>query len=153
MTAAQTIQLKLSTYRQRLNELLGVETRSSEQQTEMETLTKEVSAKEPELRAALAAEIRTTNETYVDGSDARRPWNCARLIHAASPGQVFSRRFTRAGTRTDARRKYKIISVLVETNCHTPCSKSAHKRRHRRTWQLNRPRLSNRFSVRRQPRF
>ena len=56
MTAAQTIQVKLSTCRQRLNELLQVETRSAEEQTEMEALTNEVSAKEPELRAALAAE-------------------------------------------------------------------------------------------------
>ena len=56
MTAAQTIQIRLSECRQRLNELLGIETRSAEEQTEMETLTNEVSAKEPELRAALAAE-------------------------------------------------------------------------------------------------
>ena len=55
MTAAQTIQLKLSSCRQRLNELLQVETRSAEEQTEMETLTNEVSVQEPELRAALAA--------------------------------------------------------------------------------------------------
>ena len=45
MTTAQTIEVKLSTCRQRLNELLQVETRSAEEQTEMETLTKEVSAK------------------------------------------------------------------------------------------------------------
>ena len=56
MTVAQQITLKLSTCRQRLNELLQVETRSAEEQTEMEALTNEVSAKEPELRAALAAE-------------------------------------------------------------------------------------------------
>ena len=56
MTAAQTIQIKLSSCRQRLNELLQVEERSAEEQTEMETLTNEVSAREPELRAALAAE-------------------------------------------------------------------------------------------------
>ena len=56
MTKAQTIQLRLSECRQKLNDLLQVETRSAEQQTEMETLTKEVSAKEPELRAAFAAE-------------------------------------------------------------------------------------------------
>ena len=58
MTAAQTIQIKLSSCRQRLNELLQVEERSAEEQTEMETLTNEVSAREPELRAALAAEAR-----------------------------------------------------------------------------------------------
>ena len=57
MTAAQTIEIRLSTCRQRLNELLQVETRSDEQQTEMETLTTEVGVKEPELRAALAAEV------------------------------------------------------------------------------------------------
>ena len=58
--------LKLSSCRQRLNELLQIETRSAEQQTEMETLTKEVSAKEPELRAALAA-TPDPNETHVAG--------------------------------------------------------------------------------------
>ena len=46
----------MSECRQRLNELLGIETRTDEQNTEMETLTAEVSAKEPELRAAIAAE-------------------------------------------------------------------------------------------------
>ena len=56
MTPAQTIMLKLSTCRQRINELLGVEDRSAEQDTEMETLTADVSKREPELRAALAAE-------------------------------------------------------------------------------------------------
>ena len=56
MTVAQTIMLKISSARQRLNELLQVETRSAEEQTEMETLTAEVSKCEPELRAALAAE-------------------------------------------------------------------------------------------------
>ena len=56
MSAAQTIQIRLSECRQRLNTLLQTETRSAEEQTEMETLTNEVSAKEPELRAALAAE-------------------------------------------------------------------------------------------------
>ena len=56
MTKLQEIQIRLSECRQRLNELLGVETRTDEQTTEMETLTTEVSAKEPELRAAIAAE-------------------------------------------------------------------------------------------------
>ena len=56
MTAVQTIQIRLSECRQRLNTLLQVETRSAEEQTEMETLTTEVGAKEPELRAAIASE-------------------------------------------------------------------------------------------------
>ena len=56
MTAVQTIQIRLSECRQRLNTLLQIEDRTDEQQTEMATLTTEVGAKEPELRAALAAE-------------------------------------------------------------------------------------------------
>ena len=56
MTAVQTIQIRLSECRQRLNTLLQIETRSAEQQTELETLTAEVSKREPELRAALASE-------------------------------------------------------------------------------------------------
>ena len=46
MTAAQTIQVRLSFLRENLNRLLSIETRSAEEQTEMETLTAEVSAKE-----------------------------------------------------------------------------------------------------------
>ena len=60
MTAAQQITLKyVSTcFDERLNRTTEqVETQiRTEEQTEMETLTAEVSAKEPELRAALAAE-------------------------------------------------------------------------------------------------
>ena len=56
MTKLQEIQIRLSECRQRLNELLGIETRTDEQNTELETLTNEVRTKEPELRAALAAE-------------------------------------------------------------------------------------------------
>ena len=56
MKKSSILEIRLSECRQRLNELLQVETRSAEAQTEMETLTKEVSAKEPEWRAAKAAE-------------------------------------------------------------------------------------------------
>ena len=71
MTAAQTLMLKLSSARQRLNELLQVEKRSAEEQTEMETLTAEVSAKEPELRAALAAEPDPTEVVTTGDPEAR----------------------------------------------------------------------------------
>ena len=64
MTKAQELQVRQSEVRQKLNELLGVETRTAEQQTELETLTAEAQKLEPELRAALAAEpdpeVRTT---------------------------------------------------------------------------------------------
>ena len=71
MTKSQELQIRMSEIRQRLNELLGVESRTAEQQTELETLTTEAARREPELRAALAAEpdpeVRTT---ATDGADA-----------------------------------------------------------------------------------
>ena len=85
MTPAQTIQLKLSTCRQRLNELLQVETRSAEEQTEMEALTAEVSAKEPELRAALAAED-DKQEVLVEGDAETR--ELQRLTGRANAGSI-----------------------------------------------------------------
>ena len=61
MTKAQKAELKkgaiekrLSECRQRLNVLLGVETRSTEEQTELSALTAEVATKEPEFREAIS---------------------------------------------------------------------------------------------------
>ena len=56
LTKAQSIEVKLSEKRQRLNELLAIETRTAEQTTEMEGLTTAVQKLEPEHRAALVAE-------------------------------------------------------------------------------------------------
>ena len=56
MTKAQTITIRLSECRQKINDLLGVEDRSADQQSELETLTGEIQKLEPELRAAIAAE-------------------------------------------------------------------------------------------------
>ena len=60
----------MSEKRQRLNELLGiVETRSEEQQGELETLTGEIQKLEPEMRAAIAAEPDPVVETRVGDLD------------------------------------------------------------------------------------
>ena len=99
MTAAQTIEVKLSTCRQRLNELLQVETRSAEEQTEMETLTNEVSAKEPELRAALAAEP-DPEETRVEGDAETR--EIAQLTAKANVGDILSATFEKRQTSGEA---------------------------------------------------
>ena len=56
MTRSQKLTVRLSEVRQRLNELLGVEDRSDEQNAELETLTGEAQKLEPELRAAIVAE-------------------------------------------------------------------------------------------------
>ena len=85
MTAAQTLMIKLSSARQRLNELLQVETRSAEEQTEMETLTAEVSKREPELRAALAAEP-DPKEVLVDGDPEAR--ELAQLTAKSNMGAI-----------------------------------------------------------------
>ena len=85
MTAAQTIQIRLSECRQTLNTLLQVETRSDEQQTEMEALTAEVSKREPELRAALAAEP-DPNEVRVEGDAETR--ELAQLTGRANAGAI-----------------------------------------------------------------
>ena len=72
MTAVHTIQLRLSFLRENLNRLLQVEDRSAEQQTEMAALTAEVSKREPELRAALAAEDDKQEVTTPTGSSEQR---------------------------------------------------------------------------------
>ena len=95
MTAVQTIQIRLSFLRENLNRLLQVETRSAEQQTEMETLTKEVSAKEPELRAAIAAE--DDKQEVVTTADAETR-ELARLTERANVGDILSATFEKRQT-------------------------------------------------------
>ena len=68
-----------------MNSLLQVETRSDEQQTEMEALTAEVSKREPELRAALAAEP-DPRETSVAGDPEAR--ELAQLTERANAGAI-----------------------------------------------------------------
>ena len=99
MTAAQTIQVKLSSARQRLNELLQVEIRSAEEQTEMEALTNEVSAREPELRAALAAEP-DKEEIILKGDAASL--ELRQLTERASIGDIMSATFEKRQTSGEA---------------------------------------------------
>ena len=113
MTATQKIQLRLSECRQKLNELLQVETRSSEQQTEMEALTAEVSKREPELRAALAADI-PANETRVEGDAETR--ELQRLTERASVGEILSAAFEKrqtSGEAAELQKHYRLGSHQV----------------------------------------
>ena len=108
MTAAQTLMIKLSSARQRLNELLQVETRSAEEQTEMETLTAEVSKREPELRAALAAEP-DPNETRVEGDAETR--ELRELTERANVGDILSATFEKrqtSGEAAELQKHYKL---------------------------------------------
>ena len=72
MTAAQSIQVRLSECRQRLNALLQVENRSGDETAEMEKVTAEVSKREPELRAALASEPDPQEVTTATGDPETR---------------------------------------------------------------------------------
>ena len=56
MTKSQKIQLRQSEIRQRLNDLLGNDARSEDEQAELEKLTGEAQTLETEFRAALVAE-------------------------------------------------------------------------------------------------
>ena len=99
MTAVQKIQIRLSECRQRLNTLLQVEKRSTEEDSEMATLTAEVSAKEPELRAAIAAEP-DLEETRVAGDAETR--ELALLTERASVGDILSATFEKRQTSGEA---------------------------------------------------
>ena len=86
MTKAQEIQVRMSEKRQKLNELLGVETRSTEQQAELERLTAEVQKLEPELRAALAAEPDPETRSVTGDPETRELMDrvsLARMVHGA----------------------------------------------------------------------
>ena len=63
MTASQRLLLRQSECREKLNDLLGVDDRTEDQQGELERLTGEAQKLEPELRAALAAEGDATETT------------------------------------------------------------------------------------------
>ena len=95
MTQSQKIMCRLSECRQALNVLLGIETRSAEQNTEMETLTKEVSEKEPELRAALASEP-DPEEVLVEGDPEAR--ELQKLTERANVGDILSATFEKRST-------------------------------------------------------
>ena len=95
MTAVQTIQIRLSECRQRLNTLLQAEDRTDEQQTEMETLTTEVGVKEPELRAALASEPDPQEVVTTGAAEVRE---LAQLTERANVGSILSATFEKRQT-------------------------------------------------------
>ena len=63
MTQTQKVQLRQSEVRQKLNELLGVESRTDEQTAELGTLTAEAQGLEVEYRAAVVAEPPADDDT------------------------------------------------------------------------------------------
>ena len=87
MTNVQKITIRLSSARQKINELLSVEERTSDQNVELETLTAEIQTTEPELRAAIASEgADETVETTAKPEDRE----LRSLIGKASVGTIIS---------------------------------------------------------------
>lgn len=69
MTHLQRLQVRQSELRQRVNELLGVEQLSEEQQTELDSATTELQGIEPKMRAAILAAEEGAEEGDEDGDE------------------------------------------------------------------------------------
>ena len=100
MTKVQKIQVEMSTARQKLNDLVGVEDRNETQQSEMVTLTETLQKLEPELRAAIVADDKAPTIETRAGEDSESV-ELRALIHDASPGRILAAVHSR--TNTDGR--------------------------------------------------
>ena len=86
MTALQTLQLRQSSIRESLNKLLGIESRTEDQDAELVKLTAEGVAIEPEIRAALVASPDET-QTDTEGIEARQR---AELSDQSDMGRIYA---------------------------------------------------------------
>ena len=87
MSPLQKLQVRQSEIREKINTLLGNDSRSETEQAELETLTTEGQKLEPEIRAAIVAEP-DPNETHVGGDAA--DLELRSLIQEASPGRILA---------------------------------------------------------------
>ena len=97
MTKVQKIQVEMSTARQKLNDLVGVEDRSETQQAEMETLTGDLQKLEPELRAAIVADDKAPTLETRAGEDSQSV-ELRALLRDASPGRILAAVHSRKNT-------------------------------------------------------
>ena len=90
MTKKAELAVELSTKRQRVNELLGLGEGelTTEQRSEMETLTERLQQIEPELRAAIVAE--ETEQTVSTGKGTAEERELRALVGRASLGAIFA---------------------------------------------------------------
>ena len=101
MTKVQELQVRQSEVRQKLNELLGVETRTAEQQTELEAVwPQRCRSSSPRLRAAIAAEpnpeVRTTATDDPETRERNALARDARVGEFIAHGRSIARRSRRA---------------------------------------------------------
>ena len=130
MTLLQTKLLRQSSIRENINSLLGNDSRTEEQQKELEKLTGEGQRIEPEIRAALVAEP-NPNETRVEGD--AEDLELRSLIHDASPGRILAAVHARRNTdgrEAELQQHYKvggneIPHALLETRAQTQAPANA----------------------------
>ena len=99
MTSLQKLQIRQSEIRQSINELLGNDARTEDEQAELEKLTGEGQALEVELRAAIVAEPDPA-ETLVEGDAETR--ELRQLTEQASLGDILSATFEKRQTSGEA---------------------------------------------------
>ena len=97
MTKVQKIQVEMSTARQKLNDLVGVEDRNETQQSEMVTLTETLQKLEPELRAAIVADDKAPTIETRAGEDSQSV-ELRALLRDASPGRILAAVHSRKNT-------------------------------------------------------
>ena len=95
MTVLQKLQIKKSSISEKINSLLGLETRTEDQDAELVKLTEEGTAIEPEIRAAIVASP-DPDETRVEGDAETR--ELAQLTERANVGDILSATFEKRQT-------------------------------------------------------
>ena len=108
MTVLQKLQIRQSEIRESINSLLGLETRTEEQDAELVKLTSEGTAIEPEIRAAIVAEP-DPNETRVEGDAETR--ELRQLTERANVGDILSATFEKRQTSGEAAELQKHFSL------------------------------------------
>ena len=90
MTASQRLALEASTKRQRIHELLALESLTTEQRAELETLTKRMQEIEVETRAAIVAEASEQERIRREFNAGPEDRALEALTARASAGRVFA---------------------------------------------------------------
>ena len=99
MTVLQNLQIKKSSISEKINSLLGLETRTEDQDAELVKLTEEGTAIEPEIRAAIVASP-DPDETRVEGDAETR--ELRQLTAKANVGDILSATFEKRQTSGEA---------------------------------------------------
>ena len=126
MKASQKIALEMSTKREALNALLGLDEMSDEQRTELGTLTTRMQHLEVEARAAIVAEdeITVTHTTVADGADRE----LRSLIDRSNVGVIFEAALEHRSTdgpEAELQAHFKLAAnaiplTMLETRAVTP---------------------------------